>query len=140
MRICGCEISAQEVRLAVVYYDDNAQIAKLPLATTRIEISDDTLDEDVKSCLAEMQAFADAHKIDTFMIKSRARKGRMAGGPATFKLETLLQLVNGTNTAFVHAATLAAFAKKEINDYPDKLPVYLKNAYSTGVYGLTKLS
>lgn len=140
MRICGCEISAQEVRLAVVYYDDNAQFAKLPLMKTRIEISDDTNDEEVKACLAEMQIFADEHKIDTFMIKSRARKGRMAGGPATFKLETLLQLVNGTNTEFVHAATLAAFSKKEIKVFPDKLPVYLKNAYSTGVYGLTKLS
>ncbi len=64
----------------------------------------------------------------------------MAGGPATLKLEILIQLVNGTTTGFVHAATLAAFAKKEIKFYPEKLPVYLKHAYSTGVYGLTKLS
>lgn len=140
MRICGCEISAQEVRLAVVYHDEAGRIAKLPLVTTRIEISDDTSDADIKSCLAEMQAFAIEHQVDTFMIKSRARKGRMAGGPATFKLETLLQLVNSTNTKFVHAATLAAFAKKEIDGYPDKLPVYLKNAYLAGVYGLVKLS
>lgn len=140
MRICGCEISAQEVRLAVVYHDEAGRISKLPLKTTRIEISDDTSDGDVKSCLAEMQAFAIEHQVDTFIIKSRARKGRMAGGPATFKLETLLQLVDSTKTKFVHAATLAAFAKKEIDDYPDKLPVYLKNAYLAGVYGLVKLS
>lgn len=140
MRICGCEISAQEVRVAVVYYDQEGQIAKLPIMTTRIEIADDTSDADVKSCLAEMQAFANEHKIDTFMIKSRARKGKMSGGPATFKLETLLQLVDGTDTRFVHAATLAAFSKKQIDHYPDKLPVYLKNAYITGVYGLTKSS
>lgn len=138
MRVCGCEISAQEVRVAVVYHDEEGQLAKLPLKTTRIEVSDDTSDDDLKSCLAEMQAFAVENNVDTFVIKSRARKGKMAGGPATFKLETLLQLVDGTDTRFVHTATLAAFSKKEINDYPDKLPVYLKNAYVTGVYGLTK--
>ncbi|MEY8120279.1 DUF3010 family protein [Falsihalocynthiibacter sp. BN13B15] len=139
MRICGCEISAQEVRLAVVYYDEDGQPAKLPIGTTRIEISDDTSDAELKFCLAQLQAFADEHKIETFIIKSRARKGKMAGGPATFKLETLIQLVDGTKTRFVHAATLAAFSKKEIQGYPDKLPVYLKNAYVTGVYGLSKL-
>ncbi|MDP2520848.1 DUF3010 family protein [Shimia thalassica] len=140
MRVCGCEISAQEVRVAVVYYDEDGQITKLPVAQTRIEIADDTSDEDLKSCLAEMQAFAVEHEVDTFVIKSRARKGKMAGGPATFKLETLLQLVDGTKTKFVHAATLAAFTKKEIDGYPDKLPVYLKNAYAAGVYGLKKAS
>mgnify|MGYP001590724914 CR=1 FL=1 len=62
MRFCGCEISVQEVRLAVVYFDDNAQFAKMPLMKTRIEISDDTNDEEVKACLAEMQTFADGHK------------------------------------------------------------------------------
>ena len=138
MRVCGCEIAAQEVRVAVVTFDDAGQVAKLPMAKTRIEISDDTSDADLKSCLAEMQAFAIEHEVDTFVIKSRARKGRMAGGPATFKLETLLQLVDGTDTKFVHAATLAAFSKKEIDGYPDKLPVYLKNAYTAGVYGLRK--
>ncbi|WP_435140191.1 DUF3010 family protein [Pseudopelagicola sp. nBUS_19] len=140
MRVCGCEISAQEVRVAVVLYDEGGQVAKLPIATTRIEISDDTSDADLKSCLAEMQGFAVEHEIDTFVIKSRARKGKMAGGPATFKLETLLQLVEGTDTKFVHAATLAAFSKKEIDDYPEKLPVYLKNAFVAGVYGLMKLA
>lgn len=140
MRVCGCEISAKEVRVALVYRDESGKPAKIPLRLTRIEISDDTSDDDIRSCLAEMQAFAAQHKIDVFVIKSRARKGKMAGGPATFKLETLLQLVDGTKTRFVHAATLAAFSKKEIDVYPEKLPVYLKNAYVAGVYGLTKLT
>jgi hypothetical protein len=36
MRVCGCEISAQEVRLAVVFLNDDSNVEMLRLKTTRI--------------------------------------------------------------------------------------------------------
>lgn len=42
MRICGCEISAKEVRLAVLYLNGEGNIEMLRLKTTRIELEDDT--------------------------------------------------------------------------------------------------
>lgn len=139
MRVCGCEISGQEVRLAVVYLDDEGDMEMLRLKATRIELEDDTSEADLRSFLADLQEFSREHEIDTFVIKTRAKKGRMAGGAVSFKIETLIQLVEGCGTKFVSPVALAHYAKKDLDEYPDKLPVYLKNAFLSGAYALTKL-
>jgi hypothetical protein len=41
MRICGCEISAQEVRLAVVQLNDEKNVGLLRIKKTRIKLKDD---------------------------------------------------------------------------------------------------
>ena len=51
---------------------------------------------------------------------------------------TLIQLVEGCNTRFVSPIALSNFAKKELVGYPEKLPVYLKNAFLSGAYALAK--
>lgn len=138
MRVCGCEISAQEVRLAVVHLGDEGDLEMLRLRATRIELEDDTSEVNLRSFLADLQAFSREHEIDTFVIKTRAKKGRMAGGAVSFKIETLIQLVEGCETKFVSPVALAHFAKKDLDEYPEKLPVYLKNAFLSGAYALTK--
>lgn len=138
MRVCGCEISAKEVRLAVVYLNDEEDVEMLRLKTTRLELADDTSEDDLRSVLAGLQAFSQEHEIDTFVIKTRAKKGRMAGGAVSFKIETLIQLIEGCQTRFVSPVALAHFAKKDRGEYPEKLPVYLKNAFLSGAYALKK--
>ncbi|WP_108862335.1 DUF3010 family protein [Ruegeria sp. Alg231-54] len=138
MKVCGCEISAKEVRLAVVYLNDEDSLKMLRLKTTRIELEDDTSQADLHSFLSDLQEFSREHEIDTFVIKTRAKKGRMAGGAVSFKIETLIQLVEGCHTTFVNPVALSHFAKKDVEKYPEKLPVYLKNAFLAGAYALAK--
>ena len=138
MRICGCEISAQEVRLAVVQLNDEKNVGLLRIKKTRIELKDDMSEENLRSFLAALQEFSQENTIGTFVIKTRAKKGRMAGGAVSFKIETLIQLVEGCNTRFVSPIALSNFAKKELVGYPEKLPVYLKNAFLSGAYALAK--
>lgn len=138
MNVCGCEISAKEVRLAVVHLSDEDNIEMLRPKTTRIELEDDTSEADLRSFLAALHEFSRENEIDTFVIKTRAKKGRMAGGAVSFKIETLIQLVEGCQTRFVSPVALSHFAKKEVEGYPEKLPVYLKNAYLSGAYALTR--
>lgn len=138
MRVCGCEISAQEVRLAVVQLNDEGKIEMLRLKTTRIELADDTSETDLRGFLASLQEFAHENQIDTFVIKTRAKKGKMAGGAVSFKIETLIQLVEDCDTKFVNPVALSNFAKKRVEAYPEKLLVYLKNAFLAGAYVLTK--
>ncbi|MGR3679398.1 MAG: DUF3010 family protein [Paracoccaceae bacterium] len=138
MRVCGCEISAQEVRLAVVQLDDYGKVEMLRLKTTRFELADDTSEADLRSFQAALQAFARENQIDTFVIKTRAKKGKMAGGAVSFKIETLIQLLEGCDTRFVSPVALSNFAKKQLEAYPEKLLVYLKNAYLAGAYVLIK--
>ena len=138
MRICGCEISAQEVRLAVFELNDEQNVEILRIKKTRIELEDDTSEENLRSFLAALQEFSQENRIGTFVIKTRAKKGRMAGGAVSFKIETLIQLVEGCNTRFVSPIALSNFAKKKLLRYPEKLPVYLKNAFLCGAYALAK--
>ena len=93
MRICGCEISAQEVRLAVFELNDEQNVEILRIKKTRIELKDDTSEENLRSFLAALQEFSQENTRGTFVIKTRAKKGRMAGGAVSFKIETLFQLV-----------------------------------------------
>jgi hypothetical protein len=74
MRVCGCEISAQEVRFAVVQLNDESKVEMLRLKTTRIKLADDTSEADLRSFQADLQEFARENQIDTFVIKTRARK------------------------------------------------------------------
>ena len=138
MRVCGCEISAQEVRLAVVHLNDAGAAEMLRLKTTRIELADDTSETDLRAFQAALHEFSHEHQIDTFAIKTRAKKGKMAGGAVSFKIETLIQLVEGCDTRFVSPVALSNFAKKQLEAYPEKLLVYLKNAFLTGAYVLLK--
>jgi hypothetical protein len=138
MKVCGCEISASEVRLAVVHPSDEGNIEMLRLKATRIELEDDTSEADLRSFLAALHEFSRDYEIDTFVIKTRAKKGRMAGGAVSFKIETLIQLVEGCSTRFVSPVALSNFAKKEVDKYPEKMPVYLKNAFLAGAYILTR--
>ena len=138
MRICGCEISAQEVRLAVVELNDEQNVELFRIKKTRIELKDDMSEENLRSFLAALQEFSQENTIGTFVIKTRAKKGRMTGGAVSFKIETLIQLVEGCNTRFVSPVALSNFAKKELEGYPEKLPVYLKNAFLCGAYALAK--
>ena len=138
MRVCGCEISANEVRLAVVHRAVEGNIEIRRLNTTRIELEDDTSEADLRSFLAALQEFSRANEIDIFVVKTRAKKGRMAGGAVSFKIETLIQLVEGSSTRFVSPVALSHFAKKEVAEYPEKMPVYLRNAFLSGAYALTK--
>ena len=138
MRICGCEISAQEVRLAVVELNGEGEVKMLRLKTTRIELADDTSETDLRAFLNSVQEFAREHQIDTFAIKTRAKKGKMAGGAVSFKIETLIQLVEDCDTKFVSPVALSNFAKKQLEAYPEKLLVFLKNAFLAGAYTLSK--
>nr|WP_255456299.1 DUF3010 family protein [Sedimentitalea sp. CY04] len=108
------------------------------MKTTRIELKDDTSEEDLRSFLASLGEFARDNEVETFAIKTRAKKGKMAGGAVSFKIETLIQLVEGCDTKFVNPVALSNFAKKEVEEYPEKLLVYLKNAFLAGAYALTK--
>ena len=74
MRICGCEISAQEVRLAVVGLNCERNVQLLGIKTTRLELKDDTSEPDLRSFLAALHEFSPEKKVGTFVIKTRAKK------------------------------------------------------------------
>ena len=74
------------------------------------------------------------------MIKKRAKKGKFAGGPDTFKMEALIQIVANLEVTLVSPQALAAMEKKYTVEIPVTLNKYQHVAYLCGIYGTKSLS
>ena len=75
MKICGIEIKGSEAIIAVATLDDDDEAAN------------------VKVFAAQVASFVRENSIDRIAIKKRSKKGEFAGGPTTFKIEGVFQLL-----------------------------------------------
>lgn len=88
-------------------------------------------DRDVQALLtlkSSIEAFAHNHNVETFVIKTRLGKGKLAAGGITFKIEALFQL-SMTPVKFISPQTLAKFAKTNLGGVPEGVFEYQKDAY-----------
>ena len=111
MITCGIELKGSEALLALASLDAG-QPVHLPSAIKKIGIEDDEDAGQVREFLARVQAFVSEHGVTHVAIKKRSKKGDFAGGPVTFKLEGLLQLLQGCEVLLVSPQTIAAQGKK----------------------------
>lgn len=137
MRVCGVDIKSNEARLAIVG-DDGETPMLVGCDTRKIALSDDKDAATLKSFLHSINAFAHENSIDAFSIKARAHKGKMAGGAVSFKIETLIQLVEGRPSVLVNPVALSKFAKKNIAGIPGGLFAYQEDAFRCAAYYLHK--
>lgn len=136
MRVCGVELSASEARLAVVELDPEGGPAYVDLNTKKITLDNDKSSESIKSFKSAIQSFFHENSVDVICIKDRAHKGKFAGGAISFKLEALIQSVDGCEIKFVSPQTLASFEKKNYAGTPNGMPKYLKSAFSSAAFVL----
>ena len=94
MTICGIEIKGSEAIIAVAFLDNQA-LTHVALATKKIALEDDDEAANVKAFAAQVKAFVQANAITRIAIKKRSKKGEFAGGPTTFKIEGVFQLLDG---------------------------------------------
>lgn len=93
MKICGIEIKGSEALLAVASLQAGSPV-HVGLATKKIGLEDDEDAAQVKAFAAQVKAFVSEHGIERLAIKKRSKKGDFAGGPTTFKIEGVLQLLD----------------------------------------------
>tara|TARA_R110002126_G_scaffold167330_5_gene315562 strand:+ start:22043 stop:22480 length:438 start_codon:yes stop_codon:yes gene_type:complete len=136
VRVCGVELSGSEARLAVVELDHEGGPKYIELDTKKIKLSNDKSSEAIKSFKSAIQSFAHENAIEIVCIKDRAHKGRFAGGAISFKLESLIQSIDGCEIKFVSPQTLASFEKKNYAGAPSGMPKYLKPAFSSAAFVL----
>ena len=67
-----------------------------------------------------------------------AAKGEFAGGPTTFKIEGVFQLLDGVEVTLLSPQTINAQNKKHTFDLPATLNKYQHEAYKTACSGLMK--
>ena len=91
-----------------------------------------------KAFAAQLAAFVSAHGITRIAIKKRSKKGEFAGGPTTFKIEGIIQLLDHCDVQLLSPQTLTAQFKKHAFDLPASLNKYQHDAYKTACAALLK--
>src|SRR3974390_2329183 len=120
MRICGVEIKGTEAIMAVVEAG-GGQFVSIDVEPNRIALQNDEDPKFVKSFFETFAAFTRDNKVERIVIKKRSKKGDYAGGVLTFKIEGLIQLVEGCSVDMIAPQTITAAQKKKGHELPDNL-------------------
>ncbi|MCY1408418.1 hypothetical protein D9M71_237380 [compost metagenome] len=137
MKICGIEIKGSEAIFAVATLEQGSP-AHLAIATKKIALEDDDESANVKAFAEQVQRFIKDNAIERIAIKKRSKKGEFAGGPTTFKIEGVLQLLQNCQVVLVSPQTVSAQSKKLDLALPASLNKYQHEAYKTACAVLAK--
>ncbi|MBJ7589495.1 DUF3010 family protein [Aeromonas veronii] len=130
--ICGIELKSSEAIIAIVNSDDG-QVGYVDTDPKRIQIADDENVADVQSFFDAFRNFLRDNHIEQLVIKKRAKRGQMAGGAVTFKLEGLIQLNGTVPIDFISGQTIAAYQKRHGLEIPAALNRYQEQAYLAAI-------
>lgn len=137
MTICGIEIKGSEAIFALATLQDGAP-RHLAIATKKIALEDDDEAANVKAFAAQVKAFVQSNGIQRIAIKKRSKKGEFAGGPTTFKIEGVFQLLDNCEVSLLSPQTLNAQNKKHNFALPETLNKYQHEAYKAACSALMK--
>jgi len=127
-RVCGVELKSSDAILVVVEKtDENVEL--IDIGQKKINIGDDEITHEVKSFFDAFVEFVQNNKIDIVVLKKRAKKGKMAGGAVSFKLEALIQLNGIVDTVLISGQKIAAANKKDRLQIPEELNKYQETAF-----------
>jgi len=134
MTLCGIEIKGSEAIIAVAAPD----LTHIALATKKIALEDDDEAANVKAFASQVAAFVRENGITRIAIKKRSKKGEFAGGPTTFKIEGVLQLLDGVEVTLLSPQTINAQNKKHDFALPATLNKYQHEAFKAACSALVK--
>ncbi|MBT9304306.1 DUF3010 family protein [Pseudomonas sp. TAE6080] len=134
MTLCGIEIKGSEAIIAVAAQD----LTHVALPSKKIALDDDDEAANVKAFASQVAAFVRDNGITRIAIKKRSKKGEFAGGPTTFKIEGVLQLLDGVDVTLLSPQTINAQNKKHNFDLPATLNKYQHEAFKTACSALVK--
>ncbi|MFA5981835.1 DUF3010 family protein [Pseudomonas sp. KHB2.9] len=137
MTLCGIEIKGSEAIIAVASLN-NQTLTHVALATKKIALEDDDDAANVKAFAAQVKAFVRDNAIERIAIKKRSKKGEFAGGPTTFKIEGVFQLLEGVEVTLLSPQTINAQNKKHNFDLPATLNKYQHEAFKAACSALIK--
>ena len=137
MKTCGIEIKGSEAIIAVASLDQQA-LTHIALNTKKIALDDDDEAANVKAFAAQVRAFVVENGIERIAIKKRSKKGEFAGGPTTFKIEGVFQLLDGCDVTLLSPQTINTQAKKHNFELPGTLNKYQHEAYKAACSALVK--
>lgn len=134
--VCGIELKSSEAIFAIVESDGD-EIEYVVTEPKRMKVADDEAVGDVQSFYDAFRNFLRDNHIDQIVIKKRAKRGKLAGGAVTFKLEGLVQLNGIVPVNFISGQGMAAAQRRAPLDIPKGLNRYQEQAFlAAGVWAL----
>jgi len=105
MRVCGVDIKGSEIILCLMEMENG--LFDLPdCRQVRFPLLKDQDTEQMRKFQFTMAKLAEDYKIDKFVIRERAQKGKFAGSAVGFKIEAALQLINTVETVICTNAAI----------------------------------
>jgi len=104
MKYCGIELKGNDAILVCI----EAKLDGYELIiskTKKVSLSQPDDQQAAKQFATNISSFIDGHEIDKIGIKERAKKGKFAGGPASFKMEGIIQTLERP-VGLLHTATI----------------------------------
>lgn len=137
MQVCGIEIKGSEAIIAIAHLE-NDQFSHIPAETKRIALSSDEDAANVRSFAELVAGFMRDSNISNVAVKKRVKKGEFAGGPTTFKIEGVLQLLKDCHVELISAQTIIAQNRRHSFPTPTSLNKYQAEAFRTACAALAK--
>ena len=124
MITCGIDIKSSTcIFLVLKGSSDNFQIIDFP---KKIEIKEASDTDQIRDFLIQVTELFANLKPDQITIKKRLEKGKFAGGPSSFKIESLIQVASQTPTSLISGAELKRVKAKTITP---KITKYQEDAF-----------
>lgn len=133
MRVCGVEIKSNEA-IFVLMDMDQGLIGLPDCRTIRLQLTKDSVQEQVQKFHFTLQKLMTDYKVQHVVIKERPQKGKFAGAAVGFKIETVLQLLDGVQTHILNGTEQKEILKRNplAVDYADTgLKGFQQNAFMT---------
>ncbi|QIH11390.1 MULTISPECIES: DUF3010 family protein [unclassified Pseudomonas] len=137
MSICGIEIKGSEAIFALASLQGGT-LEHQAIAVKKIALEDDDEAANVRTFAAQVRDFVRKQGITRIAIKKRSKKGEFAGGPTTFKIEGVFQLLENCEVTLLSPQTLTAQHKKHGYELPASLNKYQHEAYKAACAALLK--
>ncbi len=137
MSICGIEIKGSEAIFALASLQGSTPEHQ-PIAVKKIALEDDDEAANVRAFANQVRDFVREQGITRIAIKKRSKKGEFAGGPTTFKIEGVFQLLDNCEVTLLSPQTLTAQHKKHGFELPASLNKYQHEAYKAACAALLK--
>lgn len=135
MIVCGMEMKASEVRLAILN-GLKTEYAHVDVKPRKLVLTDDQSAEEVCACRDSLYAFLRENSVELVAIKSRNKVGEFAGGPVGFKFEAIAQLYDKCLIRLIAPSTIAAAKRNNGFVPPSDIPQYQVVAIETAFTAL----
>jgi Protein of unknown function (DUF3010) len=135
VRLAGAAIRGDELVLVTVIRSE-ADLTIEGSASIKLKLNGGANQESVRAFFSAVAGFVRNNNIDRVVVKGRQAKGQFAGGPTSFKIEGLLQVLENCKIDILMPATIAAAVKRHNFSLPTDAFKYQKDAFETACCAL----